>query len=110
MALDQTFNALADPARLAVINLLREQPRHPSEMAETLELSRPTVSRHLKVLRQAGLIEADSLEPDARRRTYRLCREPFGDLRGWLTEVEAFWDEQLQAFKTHAERKYGSGS
>lgn len=107
MTLEQTFVALGDPDRLAVIDLLREQSRCPSEMAEQLKLSRPAMSRHLKVLRQAGLIEVDLLSQDARVRNYRLCREPFANARGWLEEVEAFWDEQLQAFKRHAEQKYG---
>lgn len=64
------------------------------------------MSRHLGVLRRAGIVEESSDEEDARVRTYRLCPEPFSELRAWLDEVEAFWGDQLEAFKAHAERKY----
>jgi DNA-binding transcriptional ArsR family regulator len=63
------------------------------------------MSRHLRVLRQAGLVEEASLEDDARVRVYRLRREPFTGLREWLDDVEGFWTEQLGAFKRHAEAK-----
>ena len=77
------------------------------EMAAALSTSRPAMSRHLRVLRRAGLVEEDGLEADARARIYQLCREPFAGLRVWLDEVEAFWDVQLRAFKAHAERRQG---
>lgn len=103
--LDQTFAALADPTRRAVIALLREKPLRSSDVAAALETSRPAMSRHLGVLRRAGLVEEETLEDDARGRVYQLCRQPFSELRTWLDEVEAFWEDQLQAFKAHAERK-----
>jgi len=105
--LDQTFAALADRTRRAIVSLLREGPRRSSEMAAALSTSRPAMSRHLRVLRRAGLVEEDGLEADARARIYQLCREPFAGLRIWLDEVEAFWDVQLRAFKAHAERRQG---
>jgi DNA-binding transcriptional ArsR family regulator len=74
-------------------------------MAEALSTSRPAMSRHLGVLRRAGLVEEDGLEDDARARVYRLRRPPFSELRSWLDEVEAFWTLQLSAFKAHAERR-----
>ena len=101
--LDGTLTALADPARRAVIDLLQNEPRCSSALADALELSRPAMSRHLRVLRQAGLVEEASLEDDARVRVYRLRREPFIRLREWLDDVEGFWTEQLGAFKRHAE-------
>jgi DNA-binding transcriptional ArsR family regulator len=104
--LDQTFSALADPARLAVIRLLAEQPRRASEVAEALSVSRPTMSRHLGVLRRAGLIEESGPQDDARVRLYQLRPQPFSALRRWLDEVEAFWTDQLDSFKAHVERKY----
>ena len=103
--LDQTFVALADPTRRAVIALLREKPLCSSDMAAALSTSRPAMSRHLKVLRRAGLVEEESLDQDARVRMYQLRREPFSRLRSWLDEVEEFWAGQLAAFKAHAERK-----
>ena len=105
--LDQTFAALADPTRRAVVALLREKPRRSSDMAAALSTSRPAMSRHLRVLRRAGLVEEEGLEEDARVRMYQLCQPPFSELRGWLDEVEAFWDSQLKAFKLHAERRQG---
>jgi DNA-binding transcriptional ArsR family regulator len=105
--LDQTFGALADPTRRAVVALLRQGPRRSSEMAAALSTSRPAMSRHLRVLRRAGLVEEEGLDDDARVRMYQLCREPFAELREWLDEVEAFWAGQLRSFKAHAERKQG---
>jgi DNA-binding transcriptional ArsR family regulator len=103
--LDATFAALADPTRRAVIALLRQQPLRSGDMATALDTSRPAMSRHLKVLRQAGLVEEETLEEDARGRMYQLRAAPFSVLRDWLDEVESFWSDQLQAFKAHAERK-----
>jgi DNA-binding transcriptional ArsR family regulator len=103
--LPQTFGALADPARLAVIGLLRKQPLRSGEIARQLALSRPQMSKHLRILRRAGLVEETALEADARARLYQLRPAPFGDVRGWLDEVESFWGDQLRAFKAHAERK-----
>jgi DNA-binding transcriptional ArsR family regulator len=62
------------------------------------------MSRHLRVLRTSGLVEAGPVEHDARLRLYRLRPEPFSALQAWLDQVHAFWDEQLGAFKEHAER------
>jgi len=102
--LDQTLTALADPTRRAVIGLLREQPRRSGELAAALSVSRPVMSRHLRVLRRARLVSEQILEDDARGRVYQLEPEPLGTLRGWLQEVESFWRDQLGAFKAHAER------
>jgi DNA-binding transcriptional ArsR family regulator len=103
--LPQTFGALADPARLAVIGLLRKRPLRSGEIARQLALSRPQMSKHLRILRRAGLVEETAFEADARARLYQLRPAPFGDVRGWLDEVESFWGDQLRAFKAHAERK-----
>lgn len=107
--LSATFGALADPARLAVIGLLRKQPLRSSEIARRLALSRPQMSKHLGVLRRAGLVEETNLEHDARARLYQLRPAPFSELRSWLDDVEAFWSQQLRAFKLHAERKHRKG-
>jgi DNA-binding transcriptional ArsR family regulator len=105
--LARTFAALSDPTRCAVIGLLRHEPLCSSAMADALSTSRPMMSRHLRVLREAGLVEEESPNEDARVRVYRLCREPFTNLRSWLDDVEAFWGGQLAAFKAHAERTRG---
>jgi DNA-binding transcriptional ArsR family regulator len=103
--LDQTLAALADPSRRAIIDLLHEHPRRPSDVAELLSISRPAMSRHLRILRTAGLIDQDTPDDDARARTITLRPEPFAQLREWVEDVEAFWGEQLSAFKVHAERE-----
>ena len=108
--LQPIFVALADPARLAAVRLLRKKPLRSSDVAAALSLSRPLASRHLQILRRAGLIEEIAEENDARVRIYRLRPEPFAELRSWLDEVEAFWGDQLQAFKAHAERKHGKAT
>ena len=108
--LQPIFVALADPARLAAVRLLRKKPLRSSEVAAALSLSRPLASRHLQVLRRAGLIEEIAEQKDARVRIYRLRPEPFAELRSWLDEVEGFWADQLQAFKAHAERKHGKAT
>ncbi len=101
---DLTLAALADPTRRRVVELLRERPRAAGELAVTFAVSAPAMSRHLRVLRTGGLIEATGADEDARLRIYRLRPEPFVRLQAWLTEVEAFWGGQLDAFKAHVER------
>jgi DNA-binding transcriptional ArsR family regulator len=102
--LDATLAALADPTRRRVVDLLRQGPRRAGELAATTKMSAPAMSRHLRVLRASGLVEADGLDDDARVRVYRLRREPFVALQAWLDQVQAFWSEQLGSFKAHAER------
>jgi DNA-binding transcriptional ArsR family regulator len=109
LPLEATFGALADPARLAVIGLLRRKPLRSSEIARRLSLNRPLVSKHLQVLRKAGLIEERADDDDARARVYRLRAARFTEMRSWLDDVETFWTGQLDAFKLHAERRARTG-
>jgi DNA-binding transcriptional ArsR family regulator len=88
-----------------VVELLRHGPRRAGELAAATSMSGPAMSRHLRVLRASGMVEADVMDRDARVRMYRLRAEPFAALRAWLDQVEAFWAEQLDAFKRHAEAK-----
>ena len=101
--MEKTFAALGDPTRLAVINLLRERPHRAGELASALRMSAPALSRHLRVLRKCGLLADDAVVSDARVRLYRLEPAAFAAMREWLTEVEASWSGQLDAFKSHAE-------
>lgn len=87
------------------MDLLRHRPRRAGELASAFRMSPPAMSRHLRVLRREGLVEEQRGEGDARVRVYRLRPERFRDLQAWLLEVEAFWTEQLDAFKLHAEAK-----
>lgn len=101
--IDDTLSALADPTRRSVVDLLRTEPRRAGDLADALSTSAPAMSRHLRVLRRAGLVSVEALPDDARVRVYRLRPEPFDELRQWVEEVEAFWGGQLAAFKAHAE-------
>jgi DNA-binding transcriptional ArsR family regulator len=105
--IDRTLQALAEPTRRAVVGLLREGPQRAGDIAAALGMSRQAMSRHLRVLRQAGLIrELGAAQPheDARARTYQLQPAPIGELHDWLGEVRRFWDVQMHAFKAQAEQ------
>jgi len=102
--LDRTLAALADPSRRRVIELLRERPRPSGELAQAAGLTAPAMSRHLRTLRQGGLVAEDHGGFDARVRIYHLRPEAMAELKSWLEETERLWSEQLSAFKTHLER------
>ncbi len=102
--LDVTLTALADPTRRRVVELLRDGPLRAGELAEGSGMSRPAMSRHLRVLRGSGLVDVALVEDDARGRVYQLRPDRFEALQAWLDQVHAFWSEQLGAFKEHAER------
>ncbi len=106
-ALDLAFAALADPTRRAAIDVLRRGPRRAGDLARELGSTPAGLSRHLRVLRESGLIAEEALADDARVRLLRLEREPFDALRAWVEDVESFWGDQLASFKTHAERTRG---
>jgi DNA-binding transcriptional ArsR family regulator len=100
-ALDRTLAALADPHRRQVVELLRAGPRPAGDLARAVGLSAPAMSRHLKTLRQSGLVEDSHPGFDARVRIYALRAEPMAELAAWLRESEAMWSTQLEAFKSH---------
>jgi len=102
--LDRTLAALADPHRRRVVDLLRERPHRAGELAEATRLAFPLMSRHLKTLRESGLVEEDRDEYDSRVRIYRLRTEPMAVLKAWLEETEALWGRQLAAFKVHLQK------
>ncbi len=104
-SIDRTLAALADPNRRRVVELLVQRPRRAGELAEALDLPRPAMSRHLRELRQSGLVEETHPEFDARVRIYALKDGAMADLKRWLAETERMWAEQLVAFKTHVEKK-----
>jgi|SRR3954451_20205543 DNA-binding transcriptional ArsR family regulator len=102
---DATLQALADPARRQVIELLAERPRKPSDIAAQLGLSRPVTSRHLKRLRETGLVSVTLSEADARERAYALEPGELAALRGWLDGLQARWQAQLDAFAEHVAQR-----
>ena len=101
--IDRTLAALADPHRRRVIELLSRGPRAAGDLARELDLSAPAMSRHLRTLRQSGLVGESHPEFDARVRIYALRPEPMVHLLRWLEEAERLWSEQLLAFKAHVE-------
>ena len=98
MAYEKALAALADPTRRQVFERLRSGPRAVGEIADGLPVSRPAVSQHLKVLKEAGLVGD---RPQGTRRVYYIDPDGLGALRGWLDQ---FWDEALARFQAEVER------
>ena len=103
--IDQTLAALADPHRRRAVELLGQKPRRAGELAEALGLPAPAMSRHLRALKQSGLVEETHPEFDARVRIYTLKDGAMADLKKWLADTERMWSDQLASFKTHVEKK-----
>jgi DNA-binding transcriptional ArsR family regulator len=97
------FEALADPTRRRVIELLGDRARRAGELAEAAGTSAPVMSRHLRILLDVGFVADERLRDDARVRVFRLRREPVLALQAWLEQLEAHWNEQLGAFKRYVE-------
>jgi len=101
---DATLSALADPARRRVVELLADGPRRASDIAEHIGMTRAATSRHLKTLRETGLLEVAFSSVDARERNYSLRVDQLSSLNEWLEQVEARWHRQLRSFAEHVER------
>lgn len=99
--LDETLAALADPVRRRAVELLAVRPHRAGELAEALGVTAPTMSKHLRVLRQRGIVTETSPEFDARVRIYSMRSAPMADLRAWLATAEQGWAQQLAAFTEH---------
>jgi DNA-binding transcriptional ArsR family regulator len=93
-----TWQALADPNRRAVLELLLEKPRPVGELVDRLGLTQPGTSKHLKVLREAGLVRA---RQDAQRRVYELDPGPIAELDAWLAPYRRLWAGRLDALGRH---------
>ena len=103
-AIDRTLAALADPVRRRAVELLGQRPHSAGELAAALDLAPPAMSRHLRALKEGGLVEDGHPAFDARVRIYSLKQGATGELKRWLAETEALWMHQLGAFKRHVER------
>jgi DNA-binding transcriptional ArsR family regulator len=101
--LSTAFGALSDASRRQVIRLLLAKPRRAGELAQCLDMSPQALSRHLRVLRKAGLVFEQGIERDARVRIYSVPATAFQPVQDFMTQVENLWQRQLQAFKAFAE-------
>jgi DNA-binding transcriptional ArsR family regulator len=97
-----TFHVLAEPSRQAILDLLRDGERPVGELVDQLQLSQPAVSKHLRVLREAGMVEA---RVDAQRRLYRIRPEPLAELDAWLATYRRFWTTHLDRLEEHLDRR-----
>jgi DNA-binding transcriptional ArsR family regulator len=101
--LDAAFAALSDSSRREMIRMLLQKPRRAGELAQTVDMSPQALSRHLRVLRKAGLVAEEGIEEDARVRIYSVHPGAFQPVQQWLAQIEELWRGQLQAFKSYAE-------
>jgi DNA-binding transcriptional ArsR family regulator len=98
MRMTTTFEVLAEPTRRRILDLLRERERSVGELVSRLTISQPGVSKHLRVLREAGLVE---VRTDAQRRWYGLRAEPLSEVDTWLEPYRHFWAQRLDALEQH---------
>jgi DNA-binding transcriptional ArsR family regulator len=98
---ESVFNVLAEPSRRAILGLLADCESSVSELEQQLRLPQPTVSKHLRVLREAGFVSA---RVDAQRRLYRLRPEPLMELDSWLAPFRRFWSAHVDALEQHLDR------
>ncbi|MDB5434877.1 MAG: transcriptional regulator [Phenylobacterium sp.] len=96
------FEAIAEPNRRALLDLLRAGERPAGDLVAATGLSQPGVSKHLKLLREAGLV---SMRPDGQRRLYRLEPHNLTQLDDWLRPFRQFWSERLDALDDHLEKE-----
>lgn len=96
------FDVIAEPTRRRILELLGERERPVTELVELLSLSQPGVSKHLRVLRDAGLVQ---VRQDGQRRWYQLDATPLAEVDAWLTPFRRFWSERLEALEKHLKEK-----
>lgn len=99
--MDAVWQALADESRRTVLEVLRDHPATSGELADALPIARPGVSRHLRVLREAGLVD---VRQEAQRRIYSLRPEALVEVDEWLENYRALWQNRLEALHTEITR------
>jgi len=99
--MDAVLHALSDPSRRTVLEALKDGPVSAGELATMLPIARPGVSRHLRVLREAGLVD---VRHEAQFRLYSLKAEPLAELDSWLAPYRALWEQRLDALHTEVRR------
>jgi DNA-binding transcriptional ArsR family regulator len=93
-----TFELLAEPTRRRILDLLRDGERPVGELVDRLSMSQPAVSKHLRVLRDSGLVD---VRVDAQRRVYRLSPEPLKEIDAWIEPYRRLWDRRLDRLERH---------
>ena len=99
--MESAFGIIAEPNRRAILSLLASSERSVHELEQKLRLSQPSVSKHLRVLREAGFVEA---RVDAQRRVYRIRPEPLAEVDAWLAPFRRFWSGHVDALERHLDR------
>jgi DNA-binding transcriptional ArsR family regulator len=99
--MDSAFEIIAEPNRRAILSLLVSSEQSVGEIERRLRMPQPTVSKHLRVLREAGFVESTA---DAQRRLYRLKPEPFQEVDAWLAQFRRFWSAHIDALERHLDR------
>jgi DNA-binding transcriptional ArsR family regulator len=103
---ESAFEIIAEPNRRAILSLLGSSEQSVGEIERQLRMSQPTVSKHLRVLRDAGFVESTV---DAQRRLYRLKPEPFQEMDAWLSQFRRFWSTHVDALERYLDRMGQSG-
>jgi DNA-binding transcriptional ArsR family regulator len=101
------FHAIADGTRRRMIDLLSQGEAPVSAIVERFEISQPSISEHLRILREAGLV---AVRQFGRQRLYRIQAKPLQDIANWVAHYEKFWDEKLDALGKHLEKQHGKKS
>jgi len=99
--MESVFEIIAEPNRRAILSLLVSSEQSVGEIERQLRMSQPTVSKHLRVLRDAGFVESTV---DAQRRLYRLKPEPLREIDAWLAQFRRFWSAHIDALERHLDR------
>ncbi len=99
--MESAFEIIAEPNRRAILSLLVSSQQSVGEIERQLRMSQPTVSKHLRVLREAGFVESTV---DAQRRLYRIRPEPFREVDAWLAQFRRFWSDHVDALERHLDR------
>jgi len=99
--MEAALRAIADDSRRTMLEALADGPATAGELAALLPIARPGVSRHLRVLREAGLVD---VRQEAQRRVYSLRPEPLAEINDWLSRYQALWDQRLDALHTEIAR------
>ena len=102
MSIDTALAALSDPTRRELIEALGRGPTRAGDLAARFPISRPAVSKHLRVLREAGLVDAEEM---GRERVYYLVPRGLDEIRGYMDRASRMWDDALEAFKRYAEEE-----